>query len=354
MPDSNSYAGKRCLVTGGLGFIGSNLTRRLVALGAKVHVVDALIDGHGGNPFNLDGLTPSIQVTRADIGDALSMRPIVADQEIIFNLAGQVSHIDSMREPLKDLDINARAPLALLEVCREVNPDVTIVYTSTRQLYGRPEFLPVTEKHPLRPVDVNGVSNVAGEMFHLLYHDVYGIRAVSLRLTNTYGPRMLLSHNRQGFLAWFVRQALERGTISLYGDGSQKRDLNEVEDVIDALLRAAVTPACVGHAFNLGSHEVVTLQQIAETLQTLAPGLTVRHVPWPEEKKRIDIGDYYADFSKFTHITGWSPEVTLQRGLSRMLDFYQAHATHYFPPPPCRTGAKAFVAGDGCASGGSL
>jgi UDP-glucose 4-epimerase len=324
-----SYAGKRCLVTGGLGFIGSNLTRTLVALGARVHVVDALIEGHGGNWFNLDGLTEQVKITLADIGDAAAMRPIVAGQEIIFNLAGQVSHIDSMHEPLKDLDINARAPLALLEVCRTVNPDATIVYTSTRQLYGRPEFLPVTEKHPLRPVDVNGVSNVAGEMFHLLYHDVYGMKTVSLRLTNTYGPRMLLRHNRQGFLAWFVRQALERGTVSLYGDGSQKRDLNAVEDVIDALLRAAVTPACIGHAFNLGSPEVVTLAHIAETLQALAPGLTVTHVPWPEEKKRIDIGDYYADFSAFQTATGWSPEVRLTEGLARMLPFYESHGTNY-------------------------
>ena len=327
------FHGKRCLITGGLGFIGSNLAHRLVGLGARVHLVDSLVEGHGGNSFNLAGIAASVDVTVADIGDAIQMRPVVAGQDYIFNLAGQVSHIDSMRDPLQDLDINARAPLALLEVCREVNPDAVIVYTSTRQLYGKPAYLPVDERHPIRPVDVNGVSNVAGEMFHLLYHDVYGLKTVSLRLTNTYGPRMLLHHNRQGFLAWFVRQALERGTISLFGDGGQRRDLNEVEDALDALLLAASTPACLGHAFNLGHPEVVSLKQIALALAELAPGLTVECVPWPEEKKRIDIGDYFADFSAFRQATGWSPKVGLKDGLARMLAYYDIHRAEYFPEP---------------------
>jgi nucleoside-diphosphate-sugar epimerase len=333
MPYRTHYHGKRCLITGGLGFIGSNLARALVALGAEVHLVDALIEGHGGNPFNVSGIAGEVAVTIADIGDATAMRPLVEQTDFIFNLAGQISHIDSMRDPLKDLDINARAPLALLEVCREVNPDVTIVYTSTRQLYGKPLFLPVDERHPLRPVDVNGVTNVAGEMLHLLYHDVYGMKTVSLRLTNTYGPRMLLHHNRQGFIAWFVRQALEKGEITLYGDGGQKRDLNEVGDVVDALLRAGATEGCIGHAFNLGHRQVVTLRQIAETLATLAPGLSVSSIPWPEEKKRIDIGDYYADFSAFQRAADWTPKVELEEGLARMLRYYEGHADAYLPEP---------------------
>ncbi len=204
------------------------------------------------------------------------------------------------------------------------------MYASTRQIYGRPAYLPVDEYHLLRPVDVNGVNNIAGEMYHLLYHDCYGLRTASLRLTNTYGPRMLMRHNRQGFLAWFVRQAVEGECISLFGTGEQRRDVNEVRDVVDAFLRAAATPACIGHAFNLGHPHTVSLREIVETLMEICPRASYRLVPWPEEKKRIDIGDYYADCSRFQATTGWKPEIGVAEGLEGMVRYYQQHREHYW------------------------
>ncbi|WP_309720910.1 NAD-dependent epimerase/dehydratase family protein [Armatimonas sp.] len=324
------FAGKDCLITGGLGFIGSNLAHRLVALGASVHIVDSLIPGHGGNYHNLAGIEHQVTVTEADMRDQ-AMRSLVRRRDVIFNLAGQVSHLDSMNDPETDLQINCRSQMILMELVRHENPGAIVVYTSTRQIYGRPLGLPVSENHPIRPVDVNGVNNVAGEMYHLLYHDVYGIPTVSLRLTNTYGPRMLLTKgSTQGFITTFVRAALEGGEIMLYGDGEQRRDMNEVSDVVEALLRAASTPECFGLAFNLGHFEVVTLRQVAETLQAICPKLTIRYIPWPEEKKRIDIGDYYADFSRFSNATQWFPRVDLAMGLERMVEFYRENQEHYW------------------------
>jgi UDP-glucose 4-epimerase len=313
-----------------MGFIGSNLAHRLVELGAHVLIVDAMIPDHGGSLFNIQGIEDKVRVNIADVRTETSVRYLVRDQDFIFNLAGQVSHIDSMTDPFNDLEINCRSQLTFLEACRFNNPEAVIVYAGTRQIYGRPAYLPVDEEHLLRPVDVNGVNNVAGEMYHLLYHDCYGLRTTSLRLTNTYGPRMLLKHNRQGFIAWFVRRAIEGACISLYGTGDQHRDLNEVGDVVDAFLRAAATEACVGHAFNLGHTEVVSLREIAQTLMELCPGCSYELVPFPEEKKRIDIGDYYADFSRFRQATGWHPDVRLRGGLERMVCYYRKNRRHYW------------------------
>ena len=326
----DAYADKRCLITGGMGFIGSNLARRLVELGARVLIVDAMIPDHGGNLFNIHGIEDKVRVNIADVRTETSVRYLVRDQDFIFNLAGQVSHIDSMTDPFNDLEINCRSQLTFLEACRFNNPEAVIVYAGTRQIYCRPAYLPVDEEHLLRPVDVNGVNNVAGEMYHLLYHDCYGLRTTSLRLTNTYGPRMLLKHNRQGFIAWFVRRAIEGACISLYGTGDQHRDLNEVGDVVDAFLRAAATEACVGHAFNLGHPEVVSLREIAQILMEICPGCSYELVPFPEEKKRIDIGDYYADFSRFRQATGWHPDVRLRGGLERMVCYYRQNRRHYW------------------------
>ena len=326
----DAYAGKRCLITGGMGFIGSNLARRLVDLGARVLIVDSMIPDHGGNFFNLEGVEDRVRVNIADVREETAIRYLVRDQDFLFNLAGQVSHIDSMRDPHTDLEINCRSQLTLLEACRYNNPDAVIVYASTRQIYGRPASLPVNEGHLLRPVDVNGVNNVAGEMYHLLYHDCYDLRTVSLRLTNTYGPRMLMRHNRQGFIAWFVRQAVEGERITLFGTGEQRRDMNEVGDVVDAFLRAAATPGCIGHAFNLGYPEAISLLEIAQILTDLCPGCSYETTPFPPDKKRIDIGDYYADFSRFRDATGWLPEVGPRQGLERMVRFYEQHRHHYW------------------------
>src|SRR5215469_14518249 len=246
-----AFAGARIAITGGLGFIGSTLAHRLVRLGSQVTIIDASLPGSGANPFNLAGIADRVTVVPADIRDAAVLQPHLASCRILFNLAAQTSHQGSMAEPLLDLDINARAQLALLEVCRTVNPEITIVFASTRQIYGRPEYLPVDEKHRIRPVDVNGVDKAAGEAFHLLYHDVYGLRCSALRLTNTYGPRMRIKDARQTFIGIWLRHIIEGQDFEVWG-GEQLRDFSYVEDTVDAFLAAAATPALAGKALNVG------------------------------------------------------------------------------------------------------
>lgn len=323
------YHGRRVLVAGGLGFIGSNLAHRLVELGSDVLLVDSMLPACGGNRSNVEGIRDRVRVEIADVRDADTVADLVRDQDVIFNLAGQVSHIDSVNDPLADLEANCRGPLTLLEACRRGNPAVKVVYASTRQIYGRPMALPVTEAHRTSPVDVNGVSKLAGELYHQVYHDAYGLRTVSLRLTNTYGPRQLLRHNRQGFLPWFIRCALDGGEITLYGDGSQLRDLTYVDDAVDAFLRAGAGSVADGQMFNLGGSEPISLRALATHIVEIAGTGSIRFVPWPSERKAIDIGSYYADFAKIRHVLGWEPTVSLEEGLTRTIAFYRAHRCQY-------------------------
>ena len=330
-PDLTRYDGSRVLVTGGLGFIGSHLAERLVELGADVTIVDSLIPEYGGNTFNIAGFADRVHVNYSDIRDPWSIRYLVRGQDFIFNLAGQVSHIDSMREPQTDLDINCVSQLSLLEACRENNTDVVVVFAASRQQYGRPQFVPVTEEHPQVPVDVNGINLVAGEGYHLLYNDVYGIRAASLRLTNTYGPRLLMKHDRQGFITTFIRLAVQGEPIRVFGDGSQLRDFTYVSDAVDAFLRAALVDEAYGRPLNVGGIEPVSLLDVAQLCQELAgEGGTVETVPWPEERKKIDIGSIYVDHSRLTELTGWEPMVGLREGLAETIRFYREHGEHYW------------------------
>ena len=323
------YRGRRVMVTGGLGFIGSNLARRLVELGADVLLVDSLIPAYGGNLFNIDGVSDRVRVNVADIRQQSTMNYLVQDRDVIFNLAGQVSHIDSIRDPYTDLDVNCRSQLTILEACRNHNPSVKVVYAGTRQVYGRPDSLPVTEAHLVRPTDVNGINKAAGEYYHLVYNNVFGVRGCSLRLTNVYGPRQLVKHNRQGFIGWFMRLAIENRTIQLYGDGSQLRDLVYVDDAADAFLRAGASDACNGEAFNVGGAAAISLKDLASQLVGIAGGGRVECIAWPAEKKAIDIGSFYADSSKFTRATGWRPTTSLSDGLRRTVDFYRSNLSHY-------------------------
>jgi UDP-glucose 4-epimerase len=323
------YQGRRVMVTGGLGFIGSNLARQLVELGADVLLVDSLIPDHGGNLFNINGIEDRLRVNVADVRQASTMNHLVRGREIIFNLAGQVSHIDSMRDPQTDLEINCRSQLTLLEACRQHNPQVKVVYAGTRQVYGRPERLPVDETHLVRPTDINGINKAAGEYYHLVYNNVYGVRACSLRLTNVFGPRQLIRHDRQGFIGWFIRVALEGGEIQVYGDGSQLRDFVYVDDAADAFLRAGASDACNGEVFNVGGREPVAHRDLVQMLIEEAGGGSMRLVPWPEDKKRIDIGSFYTDSSRFQSTTGWSPATGVREGLRRTLAFYRRHFAEY-------------------------
>jgi UDP-glucose 4-epimerase len=336
MPDSainplskENFSSKKVLVTGGLGFIGSNLAHRLVQLGAKVTLVDSLVPDYGGNPFNIRGIEGKLQINIADVRDEHSMAYLVQGQDYIFNLAGQVSHIDSMENPYTDLEINVRSQLSIMEACRKNNRDVKIIYTSTRQIYGKPVYLPVDEKHIAQPTDVNGINKLCGELYHILYNNVYGIRAVSLRLTNTYGPRQLMKHARQGFTGLFIRFIVEGNEIQIFGDGSQIRDFNYVDDVVEAMLIAAVSEKADGGIFNLGGAEPTSLKDFVELLIDINGGGRYVLIPFPPEKKSIDIGDYYGDYTKIKSELGWQPKTNLRQGLGKTLDYYKENLTWY-------------------------
>ncbi len=318
------------LITGGLGFIGSNLARALVAQEAEVTLVDSLIPQYGGNLFNVEEIREKITVNVCDVRDPYAMAFLLQGKDYLFNLAGQTSHLDSMTDPQTDLEINASAQLSILEACRKANPGIKIVFASTRQLYGRPDYLPVDEKHPVRPVDVNGINKLAGEWYHLLYNNVYGIRACALRLTNTYGPGMRVRDARQTFLGIWVRLLIEGKPIKVFGDGMQLRDFNYVDDCVDALLLAGKSELANGKVFNLGSPEVVGLKALAEMMVDLRDGTSFEMVPFPPERKAIDIGDYYSDFSLITSELGWTPKVNLREGLLRTINYYQKHQHHYW------------------------
>jgi UDP-glucose 4-epimerase len=327
------YRGRRVLITGGLGFIGSNLAHALVDLGADVLIVDSLLQDYGGNLFNVADVENRLRVNIADIRQGTTMHYLVGGREVIFNLAGQVSHIDSMRDPHTDLEINCRSQLTLLEACRQYNPTTKVVFAGTRQVYGRPDRLPVDETHLVRPTDINGINKAAGENYHLVYNNVFGVRACSLRLTNVYGPRQLIRHNRQGFIGWFVRLALEGREIQVYGDGSQVRDFVYVDDAADAFLRAGASDACNGEVFNVGGDEPIAHRDLVRLLIEEAGRGSVRFIAWPDDQRRIDIGSFYSDSSKFSAATGWRPSVPLREGFRRTFAYYRQHFHRYVDDP---------------------
>jgi len=329
MVDFQNFAGKSILITGGLGFIGSNLARTLADQGARVTVVDSLIPEYGGNLFNLKGCEGRIRTNIADIRDEFSMAYLVQGQDYLFNLAGQTSHLDSMKNPFVDLDINCRSQLFILEACRKHNPAIRIVYASTRQIYGRPDFLPVHEGHILHPTDVNGINKMAGEWYHILYSNVYGIRTCALRLTNTYGPRMRVKDARQTFLGIWIKNLVEGKRIEVWGDGLQVRDFNYVEDVTEAMLMAALSERSNGQIYNLGSPERVNLKDLAALMIKVHGRGEYEVIPFPEDRKPIDIGDYYADYTKIRDALNWNPRHGLEQGLTATLQYYYQFIHEY-------------------------
>ena len=327
-PDEEAFKGKKVLVTGGLGFIGSNLSIRLAELGAEVLLVDSLIPEYGGNLFNISGIENMVRINISDVRDEHSMRYLVQGQDYLFNLAGQTSHIDSMQDPYVDLEINAKAQLFILESCRKYNPDIKIIFASTRQIYGKPDYLPVDEKHPLRPVDVNGINKMAGEWYHILYNNVYGIRACALRLTNTYGPRMRVKDARQTFLGIWIRLLVEVKPFEVW-EGQQLRDFTYVDDVVQALLMAAKSEKVNGQVFNLGGDCVISLKDLADLIIEVNGEGRYAVRSFPAERRGIDIGDYYADFGRIHSVLDWKPKVPLREGLARTLEFYRKYLEHY-------------------------
>ena len=324
------------LITGGLGFIGSNLARKLVELSdVEVIILDALLPDQGGNPFNIEGIRDKVKVYTASMCDDWVVNHLVQGVDYIFNLAGSVSHLNSIREPQRDLELNCSAQLVLLEACRSFNPHVKIVFTSTRQVYGKPVYLPFDEQHRIAPLDINGINKYAAENYHLLYQRLYGTRCVCLRLTNTYGPRQLLNHDRQGFIPWFIRKAVDGDVIELFGDGRQKRDMNYVDDVVEALLLAGASEACEGDIFNLGGDTPVTLRDLAQELISITGRGSVQSVPFTPERQLVDIGNAYSSYRKIESVLGWRPRTRLRESLALTIEFYQKHRDHYWNPNVC-------------------
>ncbi|MDQ6655248.1 MAG: NAD-dependent epimerase/dehydratase family protein [Verrucomicrobiota bacterium] len=324
----SDFEGSKVLITGGVGFIGSNLAERLLELGAEITLLDSLIPDYGGNLFNIEPFRGRVNVNISDVRDTYSMRHLVQGKDFLFNLAGQTSHLDSMRNPMPDLEINCEAQLAILEACRACNPQIKIVFASTRQIYGRPERLPVDESHPLHPVDVNGINKLAGEQYHLLYSKVHGLRATALRLTNTIGRRMRIKDARQTFVGVWIRQLLEEKPIEVWG-GKQLRDFTDVDDAVEAFLLAAADPQTDGQVYNLGGSEVVDLAALGQLMVEVNGGGRCEVREFPAERHAIDIGDYYGDFSKIREQLGWTPRRTLRETISNALEYYREHLAHY-------------------------
>jgi UDP-glucose 4-epimerase len=323
------FAGKRVLITGGLGFIGSNLARRLIEAGAQVCMIDFLDSRYGGNYANIFDFKNRARVVIADVRDQNLMTELVRDQEFLFNLAGQISHLGSIQDPRTDLEINCSSVLAILEICRLHNPEIKIVYSSTRQIYGRPRYLPVDEKHPMEPVDFNGISKWAGGWYHILYNHVYGMKTTSLRMTNVYGPRMWVKDGRLSFIGLWFRQLVDGEQLAIFGDGTQLRDFNDVEDVVDALLLSASNPCIDGQIYNLGG-EPISLLDLAKLMIEVNGSGSYRLVEFPAERKRIDIGDYYGDYTKIHTELGWQPQISLREGIARTLAYYRKYKEHYW------------------------
>lgn len=323
------YRNKKILITGGLGFIGSNLAIALVHIGADVEVYDALIGGMGGNLFNIDPVKGDLRITIADLRDEKKITKAVRSKDFIFNLAGTLSHIDSMENPFMDLDINCRAQLQLLEACRKVNSSAKIVYAGTRNQYGKAKYLPVDENHPLEPTDINGVNAIAGEKYHMMYSRVYGIKVVSLRMTNTFGPRHQMKHSKQGVLNWFIRLLMDKKTIGLMGGGTQIRDINYVDDVVNALILAGGSKAAGGEVYNLGGCPLSLRDFVRKVIKVLGYGKWVV-TKFPDERKAIEIGNYIADITKISKEFGWKPKTNVVEGIKKTIEYYQKYKKYYW------------------------
>lgn len=325
----STFKKSKVLITGGLGFVGSNLAIRLVKAGAKVEVLDALIAGMGGNRFNVDPIKKYITVVTGDLRDGEKVTKSVRNKDFIFNLAGTLSHIDSMRDPFLDLDINCRAQLCLLEAVRKSNPSAKIIFAGTRNQYGKALYLPIDEKHLQEPTDINGINSIAAEKYHLLYNKIYGIRSVSLRMTNTFGPRHQMRHAKQGVLNWFLRLLIEGKKVVLFGDGLQIRDLNYVDEAVDALMLAALSKKVWGEAYNLGGHPITLLEFVEKAIKVHGGGkFEIRK--FPSERKTIEIGNYVADIKKIKNDLGWSPSTSIEDGIVSTFNYYNKFKKKYW------------------------
>jgi UDP-glucose 4-epimerase len=322
--------GQRVLITGGLGFIGSNLARRLLADGARVILCDALIEGYGGNLANIAEIRNDVEVDRADVRDSGAMERLVAGCDVVYHLAAQVSHVMSLSNPYPDIDINIKGTAVLLEACRKTNPGALVVRSGTRGQYGPAVRLPVSEETPSDPRGIYEISQLSAEMICRTYTRIHGIRTVPLRLTNVYGPRGQMHHSQFGVVNWFVRLALEGRPIPVFGSGRILRDFLYVEDCVEALVRAAREPRAVGEILNVGHDRSSTFLEVAELLRELVPGTRIEFTDFTPERKAQEPGDFVSDITKIRGMLGWEPTVSLREGLSRTVDFYRERRAEYF------------------------
>lgn len=328
--DFSSYRGKQVLITGGLGFMGSNLAISLVENGAEVTLLDCFLEHHGANKFNIKEIVDQVEVIKGDIRDSEICSKAVAKKDLIFNIAGQTSHVDSMVDPFLDNDINTRGHLVLLEACRSFNPEVKVVYCGTRAQYGVPAYTPVDEACPTVGIDIYGADKQVGEQYHFLYQTICNLRAVSLRVNNTYGMRHQMKHAKYGVQNFLLRLAMEDKKIQIYGEGSQLRDLNFVSDVVDAFMLAGIKEEANGQVYNLGSENPVSFKVLVENLIEASGRGSYEHVPYPEDREKIETGDYVADIGKIRRQLGWEPRVSLFDGLRLTVDFYEKYQKHYW------------------------
>ena len=336
----SSYQGKKAVVTGGLGFIGSNLVIRLVELGARVTVIDSKVRCCGANEYNIQAVRADVSLMMRDIADAADFRRVLASADVIFNLAGEVSHVHSMLFPERDAALNSTAQLRFVQECARAAPGVRLVYAGTRQVYGKPLYLPVDEKHPVRPVDINGIHKYAAAMYHRTFARGGALQSVVLNLTNVYGPRMSLDVPCQGVLSRFTRRVLLRQPIEIFGDGRQLRDPLYVDDAVDAFLAAGAAPDVPADLYNVGGPAALELREIAEIARRAAGGPAALYREFPLQNARIDIGSYYADSRLIARELGWRPRTPFDKGMELTLEFYRAELPHYVDPchsnPQCQ------------------
>ena len=329
-PYEEAFQGKRVLVTGGLGFIGSNLSARLMELGARVTIVDNMMPRLGGNLFNVKEIMDHIQINFSDVRDEHSMDYLVKDQDFIFHLAGQVNHVDSIRNPIQDLDINCRGTLVLLESCRKYNREVKVIFSGTRGEYGASVKLPVAEDHPTNPKGIYAVTNLSAEKMVLVYDDVHKISGICLRITNTYGPRHQMAHDEYGVLNWFIRKAIDNELIPVFGNGHILRDFLYVDDLVECFLQVAICPSAYGEVFNVGTGIPISFIDLAKKIVKVADSGKVAFTEFTKERKEVEPGDYYTDISKIRKVVGWTPKTDLSEGLKKTIEFYRKHKKEYW------------------------
>lgn len=325
-----TYSGRSVLITGGLGFVGSNLAIRLAEEGANVTLVDSMLPLYGGNLFNVEPVRDRVTINFSDIRDRNSMNYLVRGQDFVFHLAGQVSHVDSITDPFNDVEINVNGTLTVLEACRRFNPQARVIFTGTRGQYGPSVKLPVDESAPMNPMGMYAITNLTAEKIVLMYHDVHRVPGACLRITNTYGPRHQMRHNRYGVLNWFVRLAMDDETIPAMGDGRILRDFVYIDDLVDALLQTGASDAAYGQVFNVGSGGPISFIDLIRRIIDVTGSGKFEFAPFTSERKALEPGDYWADITKIRTVIGWNPRTSLEEGLRRTVDYYRKHRDHYW------------------------